>query len=275
MRVKKKIKKLFVYFWMNICLSTITYRTCVQKFRNPSIALIGSKSLSQKNSLKLQWSTPRILYCINVYGCGNLTSLQKLKIKQKEAIRTIANVGYKEHTNPLFKKLKILPIEKLIKFANLKFMHNFAHSRLPFSFSEMWTTNRAKNPNLVLKNGDDYYVPTHKMASVKRFPYFYFPKIWNEANNSKRNPNKITYILKVLNLPWSMKLLTDCLNVWVYYCPPPHPMEPCNMKMSFIVHYIMRFKLMGAPGITHELCSYPAVLSSSYPPLSHSAHAKH
>ncbi len=29
----------------------------------------------------------------------------------------------------------------------------------------------------------------------------------------------------------------------------------------------MRFRLIGAPGITHELCSYPAVLSSSYLPL--------
>ncbi len=29
----------------------------------------------------------------------------------------------------------------------------------------------------------------------------------------------------------------------------------------------MRFRLIRAPGITHELCSYPAVLSSSYLPL--------
>jgi hypothetical protein len=84
-----------------------------------------------------------IVYCINVYGCANQTSLQKLKVKQKEAIRIISNVGYREHTNPLFKQLKILPIDKLIKFSNLKFMHNFAHGRLPLSFAEMWITNRA------------------------------------------------------------------------------------------------------------------------------------
>ncbi len=44
-----------------------------------------------------------IVYCNNVYGCDNQTSLQKLKVKQKEAIRIISNVGYREHTNPLFK----------------------------------------------------------------------------------------------------------------------------------------------------------------------------
>ncbi len=85
-----------------------------------------------------------------------------------------------------FKQLKILPIEKLIKFSNLKFMHNFSHGRLPLSFTEMWKTNRARNPDVVLRNADDYYVPAHKMASVKRFPYFQFSKIWNEANNTKK-----------------------------------------------------------------------------------------
>jgi hypothetical protein len=61
------------------------------------------------------------------------------------------------------------------------------------SFTDMWTTNRNRNPDLVLRNADDYYVPAHKMASVKRFPYFQFPKIWNEANIVKRNPSKIAF----------------------------------------------------------------------------------
>ena len=89
-----------------------------------------------------------IVYCINVYGCANSTSLNRLIVKQKEAIRVISNVGYRDHTGPLFKQLKILPIEKLIKFANLKFMHNYVHGKLHFSFYETWVTNRARNPNL-------------------------------------------------------------------------------------------------------------------------------
>jgi hypothetical protein len=35
-----------------------------------------------------------IVYCINVYGCANTTSLHRLKIKQKETVRIISNVGY-------------------------------------------------------------------------------------------------------------------------------------------------------------------------------------
>ncbi len=37
----------------------------------------------------------------------------------------------------------------------------------------------------------------YKMASVKRFPFFQFPKIWNEASIVKRNPSKIAFLKSV------------------------------------------------------------------------------
>jgi hypothetical protein len=61
----------------------------------------------------------------------------------------------------------------------------------------MWITNRNRNPNIEHRNADDYYVPPHKMARVKRFPYFQFPKIWNEANIVKRNPSKIAFLRNI------------------------------------------------------------------------------
>jgi hypothetical protein len=76
-------------------------------------------------------------------------------------------------------------------------MHSYAHGRLPFSFSEMWVTNRARNPELVLRNADNYYVPAHKLASVKRFPYFSLPKIWNDSPDIKRNSNKFVFMKSV------------------------------------------------------------------------------
>ncbi len=73
-------------------------------------------------------------------------------------------------------------------------MHNFAHGRLPFSFSEMWVTNRARNPELILRNADNYYVPAHKLATIERFPYFSLPKTWNEYPEVKRNPNEFAFM---------------------------------------------------------------------------------
>jgi hypothetical protein len=36
-----------------------------------------------------------------------------------------------------------------------------------------------------------------------------------------------------------------------------------NVSDPYSVYQVVRLRLMGAPGVTHELCSYPAVLSSS------------
>jgi hypothetical protein len=75
-----------------------------------------------------------IAYCINVYGCANNSTLKPLILKQKQAIRVVSNVGYRDHTAPLFVKHKILPVNELIYFCKVKFMHNYMFGRLSPSF---------------------------------------------------------------------------------------------------------------------------------------------
>jgi hypothetical protein len=95
-----------------------------------------------------------IVYCINIYSCANSTSLNKLRIKQKEAVRIISNAGYRDHTAPLFAQLKILPLDQLIKLNAIKLMHSFTHYLLPISFHQMWISNRERNLDRVLRNAD-------------------------------------------------------------------------------------------------------------------------
>ncbi len=64
------------------------------------------------------------------------------RVKQKEAIRVINNAGYRDHTQPLLKKNKILPSDSRIKYSNLRFMHSYFHHNLPFSFEQLWIPNR-------------------------------------------------------------------------------------------------------------------------------------
>ena len=123
--------------------------------------------------------------------------MNKLKIKQKQAIRIVCNANHRDHTGPLFKQQKILPLDDLIKYSALKFMHKFKHGKLPFSFNEMWVTNRQRNPNLDLRNADNYYVPPHNYATVKRFPFYTFPRIWNEADQIKNNPSVNVFLKNI------------------------------------------------------------------------------
>ncbi len=91
-----------------------------------------------------------ISYGINIYGCANKTTLEKLIVKQKQAIRTICNATYRAHTAPLFKQQKILPVEKLIEYSKIKFLHSFHFKKLPLSFANTWTTNFERNPERAL-----------------------------------------------------------------------------------------------------------------------------
>jgi hypothetical protein len=127
------------------------------------------KNFVTQNALKMLYFSmvhSHLSYCINIYGCANLTSLNSFKLKQKAAIRVVSNAGHRDHTNPLFKQLGILPLNELIKYSNLKFMHKFSHKNLPLSFHEMWTTNRERNPNIALRNADNLYVPAHNYATL-------------------------------------------------------------------------------------------------------------
>ena len=130
----------------------------------------------------------------NIYGCANKTTLEKLIVKQKQAIRTICNEPYRAHTQPLFKQLKILPIEKLIQFSNVKFMHSFHFKILPISFANTWMTNIERNPERALRNANDLFIPPHRVEFVKRLPLYNMPLVWNNAPGDKLNPRQHLYL---------------------------------------------------------------------------------
>ena len=138
-----------------------------------------------------------LVYCINIYSCTVTTNLNKLTLKQKAAIRTIANAGYRDHTGPLLKKFNILPFESLAKYAALKFMHNFSNCKLPFSFAETWIYNRDRNVGCDLRNADDLYVPAHNYATLKRLQFFTFPKLWNSHSDTNNNPSLSSFLKKI------------------------------------------------------------------------------
>jgi hypothetical protein len=135
-----------------------------------------------------------LVYCLSIYSCANMTSMNKLKLKQKEAIRLICNAGFREHTAPLFSQLKIHPIDQLINLSILKFMHSYAHNQLPFSFRNIWQTNRERFPDRELRNADKLFIPHHRFATLKRMPLFNFPYVWNSIGNEKNNPRLNQFI---------------------------------------------------------------------------------
>jgi hypothetical protein len=60
-----------------------------------------------------------------VYTDVQIQQIWKNYAKCKKAIRIICNAYFRAHTTPLFKEQKILPLDKLIEYSRIKFMHNF------------------------------------------------------------------------------------------------------------------------------------------------------
>ncbi len=74
--------------------------------------------------------------------------------------------------SPLFKQNLVLPLDEMIKFAKLKFMHCYANLKLPLSFHDLWPLNRDVNPERVLRNANNLRIPPHHFATIKRMPLF-------------------------------------------------------------------------------------------------------
>ena len=56
---------------------------------------------------------PYLSYCTIIWGCAYQTHLNPLFIQQKRTIRTIVNAGFRDHTDPHFKALKLLKVQDI------------------------------------------------------------------------------------------------------------------------------------------------------------------
>lgn len=125
-----------------------------------------------------------LIYGIQIWSSCSSSQINGLFKIQKKAIRLINLAPYNSHTESLFKKSKILPLNQLIEYFNLQVMHKYFQGLLPVSFNEIWITREAyrQNSNIVysLRNNDNLYIPVSRLSSLDKHPYFNLPRLWQE-----------------------------------------------------------------------------------------------
>ena len=127
---------------------------------------------------------------------------------QKSAVRIILDAPYNSHTEPLFKKLQILPLPDLITFNKLQFMQQFSQKFLPISFDSIWVRNSIRNigeNEIQLRNRDQLQNIPSNLVSLDIFPLFSYPKIWQDFPDEN-----IKFIRKTSS--FDLKLKTYFLN---------------------------------------------------------------
>ena len=127
--------------------------------------LRGAKKVLNPRALKFIYYAlfhSHLIYASQLWSCCTESLLKPIIAKQKMAVRILSNARYNSHTEPLFKKLNILPFPQLCMFFKLQFMQQFTQKFLPVALSNMWTTNNIRRQNqaqVVLRNHDLLHIP--------------------------------------------------------------------------------------------------------------------
>jgi hypothetical protein len=134
-----------------------------------------------------------LLYCLPLYSCTSGKNLNRIKIIQKKAIRSICNVKYNEHTEPLFNQLNILPFEKLVYFSQSLLVHSIVHKYSPRALHATWMFNHERGLERELRNEQDIYTPVASSEQVKKLPFFPLATLWNNMPYEKTYAIPITF----------------------------------------------------------------------------------
>ena len=96
-----------------------------------------ARSYLTKNSLKklyFSYIYPYLTYCIEIWGISLQSHLDPLLLLQKKIIRIMTFSSYYAHTDPIFKDLNILTIDKLVVHRIGKAMNKINNELYPSVF---------------------------------------------------------------------------------------------------------------------------------------------
>ena len=155
--------------------------------------------LNKESMVKLYYSYIHCFlnYANLAWASTNKTNLHKIHIKQKHAIRVVANETRYAHSKPLMRSLQILNIYQLNIHKTLIFMHQVNNSTAPSVFQEKFKYPNHKYPTKFSKN--NFLKP--KLYSVQSNFRITSrgPTIWNKMLSSpeKELQNALFFKAKV------------------------------------------------------------------------------
>ena len=158
-----------------------------------------------------------IYYGILVWG----HSSDRIKILQKRAIRIINLSSYRAHTEPLFKKLKLLKVEDIFKVQLLKFYYRYRHQALPVYLQNLPFYQIMDIHNYPTRANDEVRHPPIKHTYMKRCIRYSLSTIVNEMPNciiDKIATHSIQGYAKYIKIYILDKYESECKKQVCYIC---------------------------------------------------------
>ena len=129
-------------------------------------------------SLYYAFIYPHLSYCNQIWGNIPITTLNKLVVLQKRAVRIICGVHPRTHTGPLFEELKILNMQKMNRYLVGQMMYRYHRGELPDVFSSFFTYNRSVH-RYGTRQSNHMHLPKFKTGLGIRSLAYWGAKIWN------------------------------------------------------------------------------------------------
>ena len=149
------------------------------------------KSFVASNILLMLYNTlilPYISYCNILWAtCKGLTN--NILLLQKKAVRICTQSGFRDHTNPLFVKLKCLKVDDINFLQTATFMFRYNAGLLPISFSSMFQTNSAVH-SYSTRQASNIHLNNPRTALAYKSIRHSGPDVWNSLPQSVRDVQK-------------------------------------------------------------------------------------
>ena len=141
---------------------------------------------------------PYLNYCVEVWGPCCPSTLYPLVIRQKKIVRIINGSDPYEHTNPIFKKLKLLKFEYIVNVFILVYIYKVLHKiKAPYIFD--FITNIQVHHRHNLRNENKYKLPKVYILRYKQSLIYQGLYLWNNLPNTlKISPNYNVFKRKIL-----------------------------------------------------------------------------
>ena len=146
------------------------------------------KCLKSETLLSLYYSFiyPYLIYCNQIWGNVSSSSLHKLNVLQKRAIRIISGVPPRTHTPPLFTKWKILDLEKINKYLMGQLMFKYYKKKLPCIFDGFFMLNGDVH-QYETRHRSHLHYPRFKTELGKRSVRYWGVLMWNAIISTNIN----------------------------------------------------------------------------------------
>ena len=163
--------------------------------------LFKTKSFLPKDILKRLYYAfihSHLNFGLIIWSATPKSNLLKLRSIQSKAIRVLAGADWYEHASPLYVKLNILSLDKLILYALAKFMHKYYLKCLPSSFNNYFTLvssiHSCHTRNAAKSN--QYFLPQFSTSLLLRTIKFKGAKLWNDIPENLRKLSHKQFLLK-------------------------------------------------------------------------------